>query len=97
MAKGYWINFFRSAADPDKLAAYAQLARPAIEHFGGRFLARGEPARTFEAGLVQRVALVEFDSVEDAIAAYESPAYQAALEALGDDSERDLRIVEGVS
>jgi uncharacterized protein (DUF1330 family) len=38
----------------------------------------------------------EFPSVEKAIAAYESPAYQEALDALGDGAVRDIRIVEGL-
>lgn len=96
MAKAYWINFFRSVSDPDKLAKYVQLAGPVMQSFGGRFLVRGQPARVYEAGLMERTIIIEFDSVEQAIAAYESPGYQAALEALGDGAERDLRIVEGV-
>jgi len=94
MAKAYWINTFRSISDPEKLAAYAALARPAMQAAGGRFLARGMPAAVFESGIMERTTLVEFDSVEQAVAAYESPAYQEALRALGDGAERDLRIVE---
>lgn len=96
MAKAYWINSFRSISDPDKLAEYANLAGPVMQSFGGRFVVRGQPARVFEAGLKQRTVIIEFDSVEQAVAAYESPAYQAALEALGNSAERDLRIVEGI-
>ena len=96
MAKAYWINAFRSVADPDKLAAYARLAGPAMRAAGGRFLARGQPARVFEAGLMERTVVIEFDSVEQAVAAYESSAYQRALRELGDGAERDLRIVEAV-
>jgi uncharacterized protein (DUF1330 family) len=94
MAKAYWINTFRSISDQDKLAAYRELAGPAMRAAGGRFLARGMPAQVFESGIMERTTLVEFDSVEQAIAAYESPAYQEALRALGDGAERDLRIVE---
>jgi uncharacterized protein (DUF1330 family) len=97
MTKAYWINSFRSVSDPDKLAEYIRLAGPVMESSGGRFLARGQPAIVFEAGQMQRTVIIEFDSVGDAIAAYESPGYQAALEALGNGAERDLRIVEGVS
>jgi uncharacterized protein (DUF1330 family) len=41
--------------------------------------------------------VIEFDSVAQATAAHDSPAYQAALKALGDAAERDMRIVEGVA
>jgi len=97
MAKGYWINFYRSVSNPAALAEYAKLAGPAIEAGGGRFLARGTPARTFEAGLNQRSVVIEFDSVEKAIATYESPAYQAAVKHLEGAVERDVRILEGIS
>jgi uncharacterized protein (DUF1330 family) len=44
----------------------------------------------------QRTVLIEFDSVAAAQAAHDSPAYQAALAALGDGAEREIRIIEGL-
>ncbi|WP_158926207.1 DUF1330 domain-containing protein [Acidisphaera sp. S103] len=96
MAKTYWISSYRAVTNQDKLAAYAKLAGPAIAAGGGKFLARGTPAKTYEAGLNQRTVLIEFDSLAQATATHDSPAYQAALAALGDGAERDIRIVEGV-
>ena len=95
MAKAYWIACYRSINDPAALAAYAKLAGPAIQEAGGRFLARGMPAKVYEAGVEQRTVLVEFDSLAQALAAHGSAGYQAALRALGNAAERDLRIVEG--
>jgi len=94
MAKAYWIAFYRQVRRPDALAAYAKLAGPALEAAGGRMLARGVAAEVHEAGLAQRTVLIEFDSLAKAKAAYESPAYQAALAVLGDAVERDIRFVE---
>jgi uncharacterized protein (DUF1330 family) len=96
MAKGYWITFYRSISDPAALAAYAKLAGPVVISNGGRFLARGGTVKTYEQGIAQRTVAIEFDSVEQAIAVHDSPAYQEALAALGNTCERDLRIVEGV-
>lgn len=96
MAKAYWVSAYRAIKDADKLAAYAALAGPAIAAGGGRFLARGLPAEVYEFGMSQRTVLIEFDSVQHAKAVHDSPDYQAALAALGDGAERDLRIVEGV-
>ena len=96
MAKAYWISCYRSISDPAALAAYAKLAGPALTAAGGRFLARGMPSKVLEAGLDQRTVIVEFDSVERADAAYRSEAYQAALAALGNGAERDVRFIEGV-
>jgi len=96
MAKAYWVSTYRSISDPDALAGYAKLAGPAIQAAGGRFLARGTAAKAYEAGLLQRVVIIEFDSVEQAVAAHDSPGYQEALKVLGNGADRDLRIVEGV-
>lgn len=96
MAKAYWFSIYRKIKDPAALAAYAKLALPAIEAGGGRFLVRGVPAKVYEDGLQERTVLIEFDSVAQAMAAHDSPAYAEALRALGDAVERDLRIVEGV-
>ena len=97
MARGYWITTYRSISKPEKLAAYAKLAGPAIEALGGRYLVRGNPARSFENGLMERVVISEFESVAAAIAAHDSPGYQAALKALGDGADRDIRIIEGTA
>ena len=96
MAKAYWICAYRSIKDPEALAAYAKLAGPALQACGGRILVRGLPAQVYEAGLAQRTVVLEFDSVEQAIAGHDSPAYQEALRVLGHANERDLRIVEAV-
>ena len=97
MPKAYWISAYHSISDTDALAAYAILAGPSLSAAGGRFLARGLPAAVKEAGKQQRTVLIEFDSVEAALAAYDSPGYQLALVALGPNSVvRDMRIIEGV-
>ena len=96
MSKRYWVTCYRSISDPQKLAAYAKLAPLAIAPFGGRYLARGTAAKAYEAGQKERIVMSEFPSVEKAIAAYESPAYKEALDALGDGAVRDIRIVEGL-
>ena len=96
MAKAFWIAFYHSISDPDAMARYAELARPAVESGGGRFIARGMPSKVFEAGKEQRVVMIEFDSVAQAIAAHDSQAYKEALDAMGDAAIRDMRIVEAM-
>jgi uncharacterized protein (DUF1330 family) len=97
MPKAYWIAFYREVRRPDALTAYAKLAGPAIAAAGGRMLARGMPADVHEAGLLERTVLIEFDSLEKARAAYESPAYRGALAVLGDAVDRDIRFIAGAS
>ena len=94
--KAYWVTTYRSISNPEALAAYAKLAPTAIAPFGGRYLARGTAAAAYEAGLKERIVISEFPSVENAIGAYNSPAYQEALKALGNGAVRDIRIVEAV-
>jgi uncharacterized protein (DUF1330 family) len=96
MPKGYWITAYRSISDPKKVDAYAKLAPPATAKFGARYLARGVAGAAFEAGQKERIVISEFPSYESAVAAYNSPDYQAALKALGDGAVRDIRIIEGL-
>ncbi len=96
MSKAYWISIYHSVKHPEKLAAYAVLAGPAITAFGGRFLARGEPSKVYENGKKQRTVIIEFDSMDQAVAAHDSPGYKAALAALGDGADREIRMIEGV-
>jgi uncharacterized protein (DUF1330 family) len=96
MSKGYFVCVYREIRDPAKLAAYAKLGGPIAAAAGGRFLIRGVAEKAYEAGAVERTVIIEFESVERAIAWYEGPAYQAALAVLGDGALRDVRIVPGL-
>ena len=96
MANAYWCSVYRKVNDPERLAAYARLATPAILDGGGRFLIRGTAAFAHGSGLKERTVVIEFESLEKAMSAFNSKAYQAALEVLGDSVERDFRIIEGV-
>ncbi|HEY3783909.1 MAG TPA: DUF1330 domain-containing protein [Steroidobacteraceae bacterium] len=96
MAKAYWVVCYREIKDPAKLAAYSKLAGPAIQAAGGRALARSTAVEAYEMGQLERTVLIEFDSVEQAMAAHDSPAYQAALKVLDGSAVRDMRVVVGV-
>ncbi len=96
MAKGYWVSVYPAIADPGGLDAYSELAGPAVKAAGGRVLARRGRVEAHEAGIAERVVVIEFDSFAQAIAARASAAYQEALAALPAGFERDFRIVEGV-
>ena len=96
MAKGYWVVAYRKITNQDAWNAYAKLAVPAVQKAGGKFIVRGLPATTGEKGLKERVVIVEFDSLQKALTAHDTPDYQAALKALANGAERDMRVVEGV-
>ena len=91
----YWISIYREISDQAKVAAYAELAGPALRAAGGTFVARGLPEQTYEAGEATRTVVIVFASVEQARAAHDSPAYQEALAALDGGAVRDMRIVPG--
>lgn len=96
MAKGYWVTFYHSVKDPAALSEYAKLATPVVQAHGGKFVSRGTAVKAYEAGLEERSVIIEFPSVSDATAAYESPEYKKAIEVLGE-AKRDVRILEGIS
>jgi uncharacterized protein (DUF1330 family) len=98
MAKAYWVVCYHSIKNQDAFQAYAKLAAPAIQAGGGRYLVRGNPAKVYESGMSQRVVVIEFASVQQALACHEGAAYQEALKQLvGDAVKRDMRVVEGMA
>jgi uncharacterized protein (DUF1330 family) len=96
MARAYWVATYFGISDPNKMAEYAKLAPSALQAYGAKFLARGTAAQAYEKGIKDRVVLIEFESVEKAVAAHDSPGYQAALKALDGAAQRDIRIVEAL-
>lgn len=96
MPRAYWVNTYSEIHDADKLAAYAKIAGPAVTAAGGKFIIRGVAAKAYEAGLVERTTVIEFASLDAAVAAHDSPEYQRALQALDGGVTRDMRIVEGL-
>ena len=88
-----WIAHV-TVTDPEAYGEYARLAGPAIAAHGGVFLARGSRYVQLEGADRARNVVARFPSVEDAVACYNSPEYQAALDHARTAAERDLVIVE---
>ena len=57
---------YKNVSDQAKLAKYAELALPAMEAAGGKFLARSVPIAVKEAGEFTRAVVIEWDSLEAA-------------------------------
>lgn len=91
----YWISVYKEILDEAKVAAYAELAGPALRAAGGTFVARGLPEQVYESGERTRTVVIKFDSVQAARNAHDSPAYQDALAVLDGGAVRDMRIVPG--
>ena len=97
MAKGYWVSVYKKIMKPDQVTEYSKMATQAINEGGGRPLVRGVASMTQGEGVIERTVVIEFDSLDAAVAAYNSATYQQALKVLGDAVVRDFRIVEGVA
>ena len=95
MAKGYWIARV-DVNDPEEYKHYVSGAGSAFEEYRGKFLARGGAATSMEGQGRARNVVIEFESVDQAIACYNSPAYQEAMKHRHVASDAELIIVEGV-
>ena len=95
MKKAYWVCIFQEINNTEKLKEYAIKAKPAIEKFTGKFLARGGKSRTNEGIESPRVVVVEFPDYETAKICYDSKEYQEAHSILEGHVVRHHQIVEG--
>ncbi len=95
MKKAYWVCIFQEINNTEKLKEYAIKAKPAIEKFSGKFLARGGKSRTNEGIESPRVVVVEFPDYETAKECYDSKEYQEAHSILEGYVVRHHQIVEG--
>jgi uncharacterized protein (DUF1330 family) len=93
---GYWIGLI-DVRDPEAYGEYAKRAPAAIEKFGGRVLARGGRSIGLEGNEPPgRVVIIEFDSIEQARACYESPEYQQARAYRADAADAQFMVVESL-
>ncbi|AZB63127.1 DUF1330 domain-containing protein [Cereibacter sphaeroides] len=95
MATALWIANVE-VTDAEAYGRYAKGAGPAITAHGGVFLARGGRHVQLEGRDRSRNVVARFPSVEAAVACYNSPEYQAALDHARGASVRDLVVVEEV-
>ena len=96
MAKGYWVACV-NILNPDKFKKYAELAGPAINLHGGKFLVRGNNVTHIEGKRFTRVVISVFDTPEKAKECYNSKEYQYAKSFLKEDvAERIIHIAEGL-
>lgn len=95
MPKAYWVAQV-TVTNPDKYTGYQQLAPEAFARFGARFLARGGASDTLEGDGFQRHVIIEFDSLDDARACYNSPEYTAARAKRDGACQAQIFLVEGL-
>ena len=88
-----WIAHV-TVTDAEAYGKYAELAGPAIAKHGGAFIARAGRFVQLEGKERPRNVVARFPSVDAAVACYNSPEYQAALNHARGASERELMVVE---
>jgi len=77
MPKAYWIARV-DVRDPETYKTYVQTATPAFQRHKAKFLARGGRTEVLEGKARARNVIIEFPSMEEALACYNSPEYTAA-------------------
>jgi uncharacterized protein (DUF1330 family) len=84
--------------NPELYELYKLKAKPMVEKYGGRYLARGGKLSVKEDTLwtPTRMVLVEFPSAQMAENFYQSDEYQALLQTSKQSAERTVLIVEGI-
>ena len=83
--------------DPVRYADYKEMVPASLEKYGGKFLVRGGKTHTMEGGWApKRFVLVEFPTVEQAKAWWDSPEYRAARDLRQATADSQLIIAEGI-
>lgn len=95
MPKAYWIGRV-SVTDAESYPEYIRAATPVYEQFGAKFLVRGGAVENLEGLNRERNVVIEWPDLETALAAYNSPEYQAARAIRQRCADSDIIIVEGV-
>ena len=95
MKKAYWVCIYEKINDEEKQKAYAVKAKPAVEKFAGKFLARGGKNRTNDGIESLRTVVVEFPDYDAAVNCFDSAEYQEAHDIIKNHVIRHHQIVEG--
>ena len=93
---GYWMVRSSEVRDTQAMSAYGEAWSPIASKYGAKIVAgRGVRHETKEGEAHARALIIEFPSYEDALACYDDPDYQKALQLVDKAyAFRDLVIVE---
>ena len=83
--------------DPQGYQEYAKLARPTVEQYGGKYLARGGQNELLEGEWQpKRLVILEFESLPQAKTWLNSPEYAPARAMRHKFGRTNMVVVEGV-
>jgi len=77
MPKGYWIARV-DVNDPEAYKKYVAANALPLKKYKARFLVRGGKTECVGGSMRSRNVVIEFDSLETALACWNSPEYRAA-------------------
>ena len=83
--------------DPGTFQKYSENVPGTLAPFNGHFLVRGGKTQTLEGDAPKRIVVIAFDSMEQAQAWDDSPAYDAIKPIRQSAAKSRLFIVEGVA
>src|SRR5271154_490227 len=92
--KGYWVARL-DVNDVDLYKKYVEANAEAFAKYGAKFLTRGGEFHSLEGNNRSRNVILEFESVEVALACYHSPEYQWAFQLRKDIAVADIYIQSG--
>jgi uncharacterized protein (DUF1330 family) len=96
MPKAYWIARV-DIRDAARYPEYVAAAKPAMEKYGAKFLARGGAFHQLEGQVRARNVVIEFPSLQAAHDCYNSPEYQVAVAIRQQVADAEIVVVEGLA
>jgi uncharacterized protein (DUF1330 family) len=82
--------------DPQRYARYKDMAKPVVEAFGGKYLARAGRTETLEGDWApRRLVILEFPSIEQAQTWLNSDEYREARELRHATARTQMVVIEG--
>ncbi|MFC5069524.1 DUF1330 domain-containing protein [Flaviflagellibacter deserti] len=94
MAKGYWIGRL-TVTNPDGFQDYAAISAGIVQGHGGKYLVRGGKFDAVQGDARERNVVIEFESYEAALAAWNSSDYQDAKKKRDGNCEAEFVVVAG--
>ena len=94
MPKGYWIANL-DVQDAQTYEKYRSAIAKPLADYGARFVVRGGTQQVREGNMRSRTVVIEFPSYAEAVACYESAAYQSAKDIRLSAAVANLIIIEG--
>jgi uncharacterized protein (DUF1330 family) len=83
--------------DPDRYEEVIRLTPPTVALYGGKYLARGGETETIEGEWQpKRVVIIEFESMEQARAWWNSTEYRPALDLRHQTARTKMILTEGL-